>query len=221
MASIFTGDYKNDPAFEFGEFYFFYDKLNQQLEKKGVSDDKKISAAISNAESFFNKFTLAKNNLKKPNVNVKDTIANCKDLAKSISVPDEYTLISFLTKDKEARRLVEFGERLGGHCAMNKLSSSQIRNVFGEVKKLEMTLALKGEKDKDGKDIEIDALSVRKLMLLIPRLAYAAQRQGGTMNELRDALTMAIKHIKTVGDFNRFVQYFEAILAYHKAYGGK
>jgi len=42
------------------------------------------------------------------------------------------------------------------------------------------------------------------------------------MFTLSEILGNAIQNsVKTVGDFPRFSQFFEAILAYHKAYGGK
>ena len=86
-----------------------------------------------------------------------------------------------------------------------KLSTSQIRNIYGAVKKMQM----KGE------------LDPHKLLMLKPKLAYAAKRHGKGVNMLKEILTRAID---MVGDdqanFNRFVDFFEAILAYHKAYGG-
>ena len=86
-----------------------------------------------------------------------------------------------------------------------KLSTSQIRNIYGAVKKMQM----KG------------GLDPHKLLMLKPKLAYAAKRHGKGVNMLKEILTRAID---MVGDdptnFNRFVDFFEAVLAYHKAYGG-
>ena len=89
----------------------------------------------------------------------------------------------------------------------DKLSTSQIRNIYGAVKK--MQIQMKGE------------LDTHKLLMLKPKLAYAAKRHGKGAEKLKDILTQAIA---LVGDdskkFNRFVDFFEAILAYHRAYGG-
>ena len=106
--------------------------------------------------------------------------------------------------------LVETADTLGRRLNeiqpdREKLSTSQIRNIYGAVKKMQM----KG------------GLDPHKLLMLKPKLAYAAKRHGKGVNMLKEILTRAID---LVGDdpanFNRFVDFFEAILAYHKAYGG-
>ena len=100
--------------------------------------------------------------------------------------------------------LVKEAEQRGQQLARN-LTTSQIRNIYGAVKKMQM----KG------------GLDPHKLLMLKPKLAYAARRHGGGVDTLKDILTQAID---LVGDdskkFNRFVDFFEAILAYHRAYGG-
>ena len=61
-----------------------------------------------------------------------------------------------------------------------------------------------------------------KLLMLKPKLAYAAKRHGGGVNTLKNVLTQAIDRVGNDSEkFNRFVDFFEAILAYHKAYGGR
>lgn len=101
--------------------------------------------------------------------------------------------------------LVKEAEQRGQQLARN-LTTSQIRNIYGAVKKMQM---------KGG------PVDTHKLLMLKPKLAYAARRHGGGVNTLKDILTQAID---LVGDdskkFNRFVDFFEAILAYHRAYGG-
>jgi CRISPR-associated protein Csm2 len=101
--------------------------------------------------------------------------------------------------------LVKEAEQLGRQLARD-LTKSQIRNIYGAVKKMQM----KGELDS------------HKLLMLKPKLAYAAKRHGGGVNTLKDVLTQAIDLVGNDSkNFNRFVDFFEAILAYHKAYGGK
>lgn len=101
--------------------------------------------------------------------------------------------------------LVKEAEQRGQQLARN-LTTSQIRNIYGAVKKMQM---------KGG------PVDTHKLLMLKPKLAYAARRHGGGVDTLKDILTQAID---LVGDdskkFNRFVDFFEAILAYHRAYGG-
>ena len=104
------------------------------------------------------------------------------------------------------RFLVETAKELGTQLLHGDLTSSQIRNIFGEVRRIQMSQSFKD-----------------KLILLKPKLAYAAARADELGAYLfRDVMTMAIDE---VGDseekFQRFVDFFEAILAYHRAAGGR
>lgn len=100
--------------------------------------------------------------------------------------------------------LVEAAEKLGEKLART-LKTSQIRKVYGAVKKIQMS----------------DEFHRNELIMLKPKLAYAAARNTAVM-DLKDALTQAIDQ---VGDdpkkFKNFVDFFEAILAYHRAAGGQ
>jgi CRISPR-associated protein Csm2 len=58
------------------------------------------------------------------------------------------------------------------------------------------------------------------LIMLKPKLAYAAARNRN-VEELKDALTQAINQVDNHEKFKNFVDFFEAILAYHRAYGGE
>lgn len=105
----------------------------------------------------------------------------------------------------DSKLLVETAHAFGRHIA-KRLSSSHIRNIYGIVKQMEMT-----------------KFDFHRLVLLKPKLQYAAKRDGSAeARQLADLLTVAID---AVGDneayFKRFADFFEAILAYHKAYGGK
>jgi len=122
----------------------------------------------------------------------------------------------------DAKKLVKVAEKLGNRWGRElgskksggierndeRLTTSQIRSVFGNIKKIEM----KGfEKQK------------REFLLLKPKLAYTASRSGKKkgIQELRDVLTIAIDFVERDEDFSNFCDFFEAILAYHRAAGGK
>ncbi len=102
--------------------------------------------------------------------------------------------------------LVKEADRLGLEMKNGDLSTSQIRNIYSAVKKMQM----KGKLDS------------HQLLMLKPKLAYTAKRadkRGAYL--LKDVLTQAIDLVGNDSDkFNRFVDFFEAILAYHKFYGG-
>lgn len=108
----------------------------------------------------------------------------------------------------DARKLVEVAERLGQDFA-NGLSTSQIRNVFGEVKRLQM-------------EGQFDQQAARKLVLLKPKLAYQAGRHHGKVKDFANVLSKAIDRVGSDAQrFEHFVDFFEAILAYHRAHGGR
>jgi CRISPR-associated protein Csm2 len=102
-------------------------------------------------------------------------------------------------------RTIARDELLG---SSGEVSTSQIRNIFGTVKKLEM---------------RSDENVIPELILLKPKLAYAAGRHKiPGMKCLRDILSEALDLVAEKKDrFVNFCRFFEAILAYHKAEGGK
>jgi len=109
-------------------------------------------------------------------------------------------------------KLVEDARMMGEHLGKEGLTTSQIRNIFSDVKRLESY-----EKNKT------------ELLLLRPKLAYVAGRHGkkrgreltGAIVDLQVILDKCIEGIKDEKSFKNFQDFFEAILAYHRYYGGK
>ena len=89
--------------------------------------------------------------------------------------------------------LVKEAEQRGQQLARN-LTTSQIRNIYSAVKKMQM---------KGGE------LDTHKLLMLKPKLAYAAKRHGGGVDTLKDVLTQAIdlvgKRFKEIQSVCRFL----------------
>ncbi len=142
-------------------------------------------------------------------------------MAKNYKYPDKKTGYNLPTKEladildgKDAQKLVNVAKEIAKNELTSvpdskKVSTSQIRNVYGTVKKLE----LEGESDD----------TVFKLVLLKPKLAYAAGRHDKIpgMKVLQKVLSDAIDLVSEKKDrFTNFCKFFEAILAYHKYYGG-
>ncbi|WP_339381350.1 type III-A CRISPR-associated protein Csm2 [Brasilonema sp. UFV-L1] len=121
-------------------------------------------------------------------------------------------------QEYKIRELVEDTEQLGKELA-KQLKTNQIRKFLDAVNRLKANLA-KDDK-KNFSVIEND------LVFLKPKLAYAAARQQknsrdpGPVAPFKQVLDAAIKQVKTTEDFDRFVQLVEAVIAYHKAAGGK
>lgn len=105
----------------------------------------------------------------------------------------------------DSKLMVQVAEAFGKHIARD-VSSSHIRNIYGAVKQMEMS-----------------GFNYHELILLKPKIAYAAKRDGHrAAEELRDVLTAAIDAVgEDRNRFQRFADFFEAVLAYHKAHGGK
>lgn len=100
--------------------------------------------------------------------------------------------------------LVAAAEDLGQTLKNRGLKTSQIRKIYGAVKKIQMS----------------DDFQRNDLVMLKPKLAYAAARNR-EVTDLKDALTQAIDKVDSEKKFKNFVDFFEATLAYHKAAGGQ
>jgi CRISPR-associated protein Csm2 len=125
----------------------------------------------------------------------------------------EDRVIEIITQDNP-QLLVEEADRAGEQLANQKLTKSQIRNIFGTVRQIQAnwppSISPQDEKAR-----------VRELLLLKPKLAYQAARES-KVEPLADVLDVAIDQVQGQrARFQRFVELFEAILAYHTKYGGK
>lgn len=92
------------------------------------------------------------------------------------------------------------------------LTTSQIRRFFGEVKRIEMQAEV----------------NLSDVAMLKPLIAYAVGRKtdkyGRCKSKIEDfynEMSECISEIENKDDFKRFVKIFEAIVAYHKKYGGQ
>ena len=107
---------------------------------------------------------------------------------------------------------IKFTEDFGKYLKNNSLTTSQIRNIFGEVKRIQMSGI---EKNKTA------------FLLLKPKIAYAVARDGKRgLEQLTKVLNKAFDSVDLENDklediYQNFVDFFEAILAYHKAAGGR
>jgi CRISPR-associated protein Csm2 len=114
---------------------------------------------------------------------------------------------------KNPSKMVSMAEEIAKKTLESKphLTTSQIRNIYGTVKKLDML----GERE--------DVLP--KLILLKPKLAYVFGRNKDVqgLRILKDVLSDAIDLVAEKKDvrFQNFCRFFEAILAYHRAEGGR
>jgi CRISPR-associated protein Csm2 len=126
----------------------------------------------------------------------------------------------------DPEELVKRAEKIGGELA-GSLKTSQIRNIFGTVRQIQMIWPPEPE---DRSELEPEKLAKlqelanrgwRQLLLLIPKLRYQAGRKS-EVKPLANVLEPAIGLVQgDRGRFQHFAEFFEAILAYHTAAGGK
>lgn len=128
-------------------------------------------------------------------------------------------LKTIITDPNGAEQLVKSADGLGKHLKEIGLTTSQIRALFGEVRQIQAQWGM-GEQNRQK--------ALRRLILLKPKMAYRARKERGrAVDELVKVLDPALELVigeknseKQSDNFHRFVEFFEAILAYHKAYGG-
>jgi len=135
---------------------------------------------------------------------------------------DEPTLKKIIVNG-EAEILVNEADRVGKALGEAGLTTNQIRNIFGTARQIQMRW------DKAGSDTE--SKSYRDAVLLRPKMHYLAKRaEKGKKAEgmviLQEVLEPALKMIGDNGKpiferYNNFMDFFEAIVAYHAKYGGK
>lgn len=126
-------------------------------------------------------------------------------------------------EDETIKFADDFGKHLcdlrGDRPGYAALTTSQIRNFFGEVKRIHAK-------------VQKDGFSKHKtsFLLLKPKLAYAearalAKSKETRLQDFRGIVDMAhdavLRSDSPESAFQRFVDLLEAILAYHKAYGGR
>lgn len=111
---------------------------------------------------------------------------------------------------------LDYARSIGEYIAVERVTTSQIRNVYGELVRIKMA----SEKE----------FKLNDLLMLKPKMAYAVGRDKSNSKEgmkvlqsnLDDAIDTVAKAAKETQStyFSHFASFFEAILAYHKAKGG-
>ncbi len=125
--------------------------------------------------------------------------------------------------DKLEDGAITFAEKFGEHlCDLQNgrpgrmaMTTSQIRNFFGEVKRIQARSQAQGfDKQRTS------------FLLIRPKLAYAearvlAKTRESRISVFRKVIEQAHSAVKTEEQFQNFVDFLEATLAYHKSFGGR
>jgi len=113
----------------------------------------------------------------------------------------------WITSDADSA-LVDYAEKAGKYMAKKGLTNSKIRSIYGEIKRIQMS---EYEKEKSA------------FILLKPKVAYAMGREANNdgLKLFKEIFDLSCTDVTNQKSFQNFCNFMEAILAYHKAYGGK
>ncbi|KXX69435.1 type III-A CRISPR-associated protein Csm2 [Flammeovirga sp. SJP92] len=108
-----------------------------------------------------------------------------------------------------AKELVDLNDR--GFTGRNAMTTSQVRNFFGEVRRIQMKGSNQNQSD---------------FYMLQPKLAYAVARVGNRnakINKFQEVTNQLLNFVdpKNVAEYDNLVSFLEAVVAYHKANNGK
>lgn len=137
-----------------------------------------------------------------------------------MSIVNQTDIHTIITDPDGTKTLVDKADTMGKELKGLGLTTSQIRALFGEVRQIKSVWAMAGDEHK--------RTARNRLILLKPKMAYRSRKERGkAVQELVAVLDPALDEVIKEKDtkrqeqnFRRFVDFFEAILAYHKAYGG-
>ena len=132
---------------------------------------------------------------------------------------NEAALKTIITDANGAETLVKEADDLGRNFKNQGMTTNQIRAIFNEVRQIQGMWDINDESREK---------ALRRFILLKPKMKYRARKERGNavsalVDELMPATDLVIAEKnkdKQDANFQRFVEFFEAILAYHKSYGG-
>jgi len=117
---------------------------------------------------------------------------------------DYSTDLKDIIENGNVKKMNEFCSKYGEKFARGGLSTSQIRKIFDEI-------------------LTMHEYEEKSLLLLRPKLAYTVgkhRRKINIIEEFGKLIDDAI-NITNEKNFENFKNFVEAIVAYHKYYGGK
>jgi CRISPR type III-A-associated protein Csm2 len=147
-------------------------------------------------------------NFNRPQNNRSDSYGSTPTIAKGTPLNEGMLSRNLIESDIE--NLEKWGKFFAPENPSDKtaLSTTQIRKFFGEMKKIQSNF----DKEKN------------QIILLDPKMAYAVGRSERG-NKIKDFYEQLSPLLRKIGEekpkLDRFVSIVEAIVAYHKANGGK
>ena len=147
-------------------------------------------------------------------------------MAQQANNPVSKESLQRIIQQGDAKELVQQAETLGTTFGKKKgrdspVTTNQIRAIFGTVRQIEMNWPLTASEEKNSQAKREKA--ERSLMLLKPKVVYrAARERTDEFSQFAQVMTDSIDMVLADGGdtrtrFGYFVDFFEAMMAYHKA----
>jgi len=131
---------------------------------------------------------------------------------------------TIMTDDQNGQKLVALASQTAERLVKDQLTRGQVRNIFTEVRKIEALWEAESVKKLEERNY---SKPLRRLMMLKPKMDYQTARIP-QVKQLKEVLSEAIDYVangntpeEQTERFKRFMNLFEAILAYHRAKGGR
>ena len=128
-----------------------------------------------------------------------------------------------------AKAIVNVAETNAEQFRKDRLKTNQIRNIYSAVNMLKLDLSKllskKGKISDEDFTKEFDTKIMTKIILLKPKLAYAAGRQRSVRQNFYPFMTGAIESVKSASDegkvkaIQNFFLLVESVVGFHKFYG--
>ncbi len=130
-------------------------------------------------------------------------------------------IVKEIIEGGDSEKLVIISEELGIILKEHNVTNTKIRNIFEYAKGIHVAIKMNTDK-------KLTPQEITKINLLSPKIAYIKSREKGntaqtleTLKMLFDECIASINKNPEKEKFQRFMDMFEATLAYHKYYGGK
>lgn len=108
----------------------------------------------------------------------------------------------------DAEELVTQADSIGRELGTGGVTTSQIRNFLDEVNRIEAESR-----------VSRDTFDASRVIFLKVQLAYAAGRENKLKGFAR-LFSTAVDKVNSREDFDRFVKFTQAVVAYHRYHGG-
>ena len=116
-------------------------------------------------------------------------------------------------KDYNIDQLVDDSKVIAKILVENEMSTSSIRNVHEEIVKISALFKIDTEK------------ALRRLRILKPKISYmrakAKKYQRPAFENFEEVMIPSINKINSKEDFIAFRDFYDSVLMYHKAQGGR